>query len=172
MLSPEANTELSKISNDFILEKDQERKNEAENMKIEIASADHNTLMRMMRSGYDPVLRQDIIKRAHELGDDFIMEIIEKFQKSRSDVFIDSAARILATCNSDISNKIINFYDDMKSPYAQSVALVILGFKGKEKDIRWLIEKHKEMIHLYPDKQFHEGAYYALYELEYRLYSE
>lgn len=61
---------------------------------------------------------------------------------------------------------------DVRSPYAQSMILVALGFKADVRHIPWLIEKYKELKRLYPDEIYCDGAYYALEEIERRFYEE
>ena len=71
----------------------------------------------------------------------------------------------------DIADELLNYFDDIRCPYAQSVVLLTLGFKADETHIPWLIDKYHHMKSLYPNETYCEGAYYALYEIETRFYA-
>jgi len=90
---------------------------------------------------------------------------------SLNELFIELSTRVLAVCGKDISEELVKIYSETRSPYAQSMILVALGFKAEEKRIPWLIKKHKELKNLYPDESYCYGAYYAIYEMECRFYS-
>ena len=58
----------------------------------------------------------------------------------------------------------------MRSPYAQSMVLVMLGFKADEKYVPWFIEQYNDLKRLYPNESYSEGAYYGLVQIESRFY--
>lgn len=70
----------------------------------------------------------------------------------------------------DVSEEIINYFDEMRSPYAKSIVLVMLGFKVDEKYIPWFIQKYNQLKTMYPHENYYKGAYYALIEMEDRFY--
>lgn len=90
---------------------------------------------------------------------------------SLNDGFIETATRVLAMCNKNVAEELVGCFDDVRKPYAQSMILVVLGFKADETYIPWLIEKHEDLKRQYPDERYSDGAYYALYEIESRFCS-
>jgi len=84
--------------------------------------------------------------------------------------FIEISLQFLARSTIDVSEEIIGYFDEMRNPYAQSIALVLLGFKAKEKHIPWFIEKHDMLKKMYPRENYYQGAFYALTEMEGRFY--
>jgi hypothetical protein len=170
----ERNDELrgafKKISDDFIFSREPKRKIEVMMVQESIESATTlEDIVKLMRRGVDTMCQSLLIRRALEFEDELVPDVVRRLKTSLNTYFIESAARILSLCSIDIADEIFEYYDDMRSPYAQSMALIVLGFKADETYIPWLIEKHYELKRLYPDEDYHDGAYYAIYEIERRF---
>lgn len=63
-------------------------------------------------------------------------------------------------------------YADVRSPYVQSLICLILGFRGAEDTIPWMLERFFEMKKLYPDETHDQGPLLALHELNCRFYKK
>lgn len=168
-----AGISLEEVIKDSILERLPEREKEVQAEKREIESAETcKRMLHLMRRGTDIMNQQLLVRRALEFEDEIIPEIILMLKTSLNDLFIEVSIRVLAICGKDISEELTGMYDQVRSPYARSMILVALGFKANEKSIPWLIKKYNELKRLYPDESYCYGAYYALYEMESRFYSD
>ncbi|MCL2391626.1 MAG: hypothetical protein FWC66_03330 [Oscillospiraceae bacterium] len=164
---------LQEIINNTIREKIPEREAAIRIEKKEIdAATTPGQIIKFMRRGTDIINQQALIQRALEFEDEIIPEIIQMLKTSLNDLFIELAARALATCSKDISEELIEIFDEVRGAYAQSMILVALGFKASENHIPWLLKKFNELKSAYPNEDFCFGAYFALLEMESRFYAE
>ena len=147
-----------------------DRVEEAAAGKEEIENASGSELVRIMRRKVDPLNQYAIVKRAMELESEVVPDVLRRFKNNRMDGFIEVATLVLGKSKIDIAGDIIGFYDEMQNPYAQSMALLLLGFKADEDKIPWLISKYHELKKQYPREEFHEGAWYGLSEMHGRFY--
>ena len=76
----------------------------------------------------------------------------------------------MAQSKIEVADELFGYFDDVRMPYAQSMILVLLGFKADESYIPWFIEKYNELKRRYPSESYCEGAYYALRQIENRIY--
>ena len=171
LLNQELNEKTSKLINEFVFMDQKMREETVMAEKSEIESADDELVIRLMRRGVDMINQDELIFRALEFEDIVVPEVIKRLKTSMNDIFIETAGRLLSICSMDIAEELIDHFNDFRSPYAQSVVLLTLGFKADEIHIPWLIDKYHHMKRLYPNETFSDGAYYALYEIETRLYA-
>ena len=141
--------------------------------KADIEAADTaEKLIRFMRKGTDILNQQFLVRRAVEFENDTVPEIIRMLKTSMNDLFIELSVRVLAACTLDIADELVELCDEVRGAYAQSMVLVALGFKASEQRIPWIVNKYSELKKAYPDEGFCYGAYFALYEMEARFYSD
>ena len=167
------NVQLQDVMGDYVLESLPEREGALLSEKADIESAaSHVQIIRYMRRGADIMNQQALVLRALDFEDDIVPEIIRMLKTSLNDLFIELSTRVLAICSKDISEELIEAYEEVRSPYAKSMILVALGFKADEQHIPWLVKKFKELKQSFPDGGLCYGAYFALYEMENRFYSD
>jgi len=171
LLNQELNEETNKLIYEFVFKDQKKREKTVIAEKSEIESADAKLVIRLMRRGVDSINQDELVFRALEFEDIVVPEVIKRLKTSLNDIFIETAARLLSICKMDITEGLINNFGDFRNPYAQSVVLLALGFKADETHIPWLIDKYHHMKKLYPNETYCEGAYYALYEIEIRFYT-
>lgn len=170
MRDPEASQALQGLMNDVVYKDQPDREEKVLSEKAEVESATCEQIIRIMRRGVDPIIQDALVSRALSFEDELIPEVLRMFKTSLNTYFIEAASRVLSLCGKDIADELVNYFDDIRNPYAKCMALVVLGFKANNTLIPWLIEKHDELKRLYPDEEYHDGAYYALYEIEGRFY--
>ena len=169
--NPEANEKIQETLNEAVLKEKPEREKEALAEKAEIESATSSEqLVRIMRRNTDPLNQHILVDKAMEFEDEIIPDIVKRLKTSLNDGFIETAIRILTKSKKNVADELIGCFDDIRNPYAQSMILVMLGFKADEARIPWFIEKFKELKMRYPNESYCEGAYYALWEMESRFY--
>ena len=146
-----------------------------ESIQKEIAEIESATtgeqIIRFMRRGADITNQQALVRKALEFEDEVAPEILRMLRTSLNELFIELSTRVLAVCEKDITGELVGVYEDARNPYAKSMILVALGFKGDEEKIPWLVKKFKELKQAYPNEDYCYGAYFALYEMERRFVS-
>jgi len=171
LLNQDINEKTSKLINEFVFRDQKKREETAILEKGEIKSADAELVIRLMRRGVDTINQDDLIFRALEFEDIVVPEVIKRLKTNLNDFFIETAVMLLSICSMDIAEELINYFDDIRSPYTRSAVLITLGFKADEIHIPWLIDKYHHMKRLYPNETYSDGAYFALYEMETRFYA-
>ena len=170
---PETLEKIQSKLNEAVFKYQPERKGKslAERNEIETA-ATCEQVVKIMRGNTDAANRHILVSKAMEFESEIVPELVSRLKTSANDVFIESAIRVLAKSTINITDVLIGYYDDMRNPYAQSMILVLLGFKADETRIPWFIEKYKKLKKNYPNESYHEGAYYGLIEIGNRYYPQ
>jgi len=168
---PEASERIRAVMDEAILGEQPGREATmlAERRGIEAAETCER-IIRLMRRDTDPMNLHILVGKALAFKDEIVPELIRMLKTSMNDGFIETAIRILTRSEMDIAGELIENYDDMRSPYAQSMVLVVLGYIADETCVAWLIDQHKKLKRLYPIESYCEGAYYALCEIDSRFY--
>ena len=171
-MSPKVSEKFGEIESE-ILKVQQKRGEVVEAEKREIESATTSEqIIQFMRRSPDIINQPSLVKQALLLENEVIPEILKRLKTSLNTGFIETSTRILAVSNINVAEDLIGYYDDVRSPYAQGMILVILGFKAEEVHVPWIIEKYKTLRKLYPNETYSDGAIYALIEIENRFYEE
>ena len=136
---------------------------------LAVLSADE--IIRFMRKHTDPINQHILIDKACEFENDLLPTIIKMLKTSLNDGFIETAIRILAKCERNTADELIECFDEIRNPYAKSMILIALGFRAEEPAIPWMQEQYYTLKNMYPNESYCDGAYYALLELNGRFYS-
>ena len=129
-------------------------------------------IIRRMRKDIDPLNSRIFLSKALEFEDEIGAEILQMMKKSGNDAFIEAATRFLSKCRHDHSAELMEIFDEIRNSYAQSMMLVVIGFRGDEEAIPWIYDKYfkfKDSKHDEGDRA--QGALVALDELFDRFYA-
>ena len=159
---------LQKQIGEAIIKNQPERKNKMLEERSEIKSANGEQLIHFMRRGIDPMNQAAFIKCSLDLEYEIISDVLRKYKTSFNVLFIEAAVKFLSLCSFDIAEELKRIFDGIRNPYAKCMALVVFGFQADESNVSWLIDKHNELKKLYPDKDYHDGAYFALLGIKHR----
>ena len=165
---------MEQTASDFLLkqgELDCERR-EAITHEKEMILAEQNpaAIFQLLRKNVDGINRAVLIDRALASEDIILPMVVEKLVRSDHDTFIDNAIRLLAWSEKDYSPLLLERYAEFRSPYVRSLVCLILGFRGKEDIISWMLDRFFEMKKQYPDETYDQGPLFALHELSARFY--
>ena len=127
-------------------------------------------ILQLLRKKIDVINRVYLIKKAMEFEEVLLPMVVEKLIRSNHDIFIENSIRLLHRSKKDYSSLLKERYADVRSPYVQSLICLILGFRGAEDTIPWMLERYFEMKKLYPDETHDQGPLLALHELNCRFY--
>ena len=171
LLKPDLNEEVHGFLNNLVLKEQPNREESVLAEKNEIESAANGgDIIRLMRRKIDPMNQHILVNQAVKFEDEVIPETIKRLKTSLNTGFIETAIRVLSVCGMDIADELVGYFDEVRNPYAQSMILLVLGFKAKEEHIPWVIERHKEMKRKYPDETYCDSVIYALDDIEERIY--
>ena len=137
-----------------------------------LTEQDPGTIFQLLRKKLDGVNRAVLINRTLEFEDEILPLVAEKLVRSGHDTFIDNAVRLLAWSEKDYSPLLLERYAEFRSPYVRSLLCLILGFRGKENVIPWMLDRFFEMKKCYPNETYDQGPLLALHELSARFYSD
>ena len=130
-------------------------------------------VIRRMRKDIDPLNSRELLRKALEFEDEIGAEIVQMMKKSGNDAFIETATRFLSKCRQDYSAALMEMFDEIRNSYAQSMMLVVIGFRGGEEAIPWVYDRYfqlKDSKH--DDGNRAQGALVALDELFDRFYEK
>lgn len=138
----------------------------------DLIQSEHNPEMifQLLRKKTDVVNRIDLIKKALEFEEVLLPMVTEKLIRNKHDIFIENAVRLLARSQKDYSPLLKDQYAEIRSPYVQSLICLILGLRGEEGTIPWMLDRFFEMKKLYPGETYDQGPLIALHELNCRFY--
>lgn len=124
----------------------------------------------MLRGKCDPINYNILRDKVLEHEDELVPKIVEMLIRSGNEVFIEHAAKIIPKCKTNYSNSLLQILDQIRNPYATSIACIVLGFIGDEEVIPIIHHKYIELKRLYPRENYEQGPLLALSELNVRFY--
>jgi hypothetical protein len=139
---------------------------------IILAESDPEMIFQLLRKNLDVINRTTLIQKALEFEEEILPIVVEKLVRNNHETFIENAIRLLARSKEDYSRQLLDRYNEFRSPYVQSLFCLILGFRGTEDVIPWMMDRFFEMRKLYPDETYDQGPLLALHELKARFYSK
>ena len=144
------------------------------NQEKELIQSEQNPeeIFQLLRKKIDGVNRVDLIKKALEFEEVLLPMVMEKLMRNYHDIFIENSIRLLARSKKDYSPVLKEQYADIRSPYVQSLVCLILGFRGQEDTIPWMLDRFFEMKKLYQGETYDQGPLLALHELNCRFYKK
>jgi hypothetical protein len=153
---------VAEFSKDYI----KRGESEAEMLKNESSP---EVLLKMMRGKCDNLNHTLLHSKILEQEEVLMPMIIEKMKTSGNDVFIEHSMKLIKKAKNNYYGDLIKIIDDIRSPYALSLACIIIGFIGNESDVPLLLKKHAELKSLYPGEDYAQGALLGLIELRERF---
>lgn len=135
-----------------------------------LAEDDPMVIFQLLRKGLDVINRPVLIEKALAVEAQILPMVVEKLVRSNHDTFIENAVRLLGRSKQDYSSLLLERYTEFRSPYVQSLVCIILGIRGPEDTIPWMLNRFNEMKNRYPDETYDQGPLLALYELNTRFY--
>ena len=89
--------------------------------------------------------------------------------RSLNDVMIENAVYLFVNCKGNYSQWILSHYAEIRSPYAQSMMCLVLGFRADTEAIPFLMEQVDYMEKHWPNDSFSQGPLLALHEFRARF---
>lgn len=138
----------------------------------ELIQAEQNPEMifQLLRKNTDAVNRGVLIKKVLEFEEVLLPKVMEKLIRSYHDIFIENSIHLLARSHKDYTPLLKEKYAEIRNPYVQSLVCLIIGLRGEEDAIPWILDRFFELKNLYPGETYDQGPLLALHELNCRFY--
>lgn len=166
--------EVEETARDIILEEGHLTKKRLEQIAQEEAmiqaEEDPEKIFNLLRKNLDSVNCLVLINKALDYEEEILPKVAEKLIRSDHDTFIENAVRLLARSKTDYTALLRERFDEIRSPYVKSLVCLVLGFRGGEDTIPWMMDRYWELQEKYPMEDYDQGPLLALYELNARFY--
>ena len=143
-------------------------------MKLKIQQENDLTeLLRLPRKpDFPPICRAVLIKKLLEMEDTAYPEIQKRIMTSIQDHFIETAIHFFDSAKRNPADWILKDYKSVRSPYARSLLLMLLGFYGDPSVVPLLMDQVVWFEKNFPDESFSQGPLVALHEIKARIQEE
>ena len=130
---------------------------------------DPDVLIKMLRGKCDNINYHILYQRVLEQEEVLIPRILKMFKTSLNNIFIEHTVMILVNAQKNYSEELLKMLDEIRSPYALSLACIALGFIADEEVIPILMEKLEYFKKNYPEKEYEQGPLYGLIRMDKRF---
>jgi hypothetical protein len=158
---------LTEFASDYVRKYEDRADEEKETL---LRENNPDILLKMLRGKCDvinqPLLHQKVLEHEETLAP----RMFEMYVKSLNTVFIENSAKILARTQNDYSEELLKILDEIRSPYAMSLACITLGFIADKLAVPMLLNKFYYFKKFYPEENYEQGALLGLMELDNRFH--
>lgn len=143
-----------------------ERRTKAEQDQQDVAQlANGEDVVRYMRKDHDVLVDSLLCKKALSFIDDAGPHIVKRYKTTGQDSFIELAFRILVHADKRYAEELFGMYHDIRNPYAQAMACLLLGEHNMKSSASFLLKEYKRFQTDYPRESFDQFPLLALYIL-------
>lgn len=128
-------------------------------------------LLKLMRKPMSGLNKYNLRQKILENEEAVIRSIQKTCLTNRQDIFIENALYFFLRCEENVSDWFVENYALYKSEYLKSMFCLILGFRGREDHIPFLIGEAERFEAQYPNETYDQGPALAVNELFCRFYS-
>lgn len=125
-------------------------------------------MLRLMRKGLSGSNRSFLREKILEHEQELLPLIKEKCIRNKQDIFIENALHFFMLSNTNCCDWIMETYPQFHSEYLKSLFCLVLGMRGDESMIPFLMEEARRMEREYPDEFYDQGPTLAVQELAVR----
>ena len=118
--------------------------------------------MRLMRRAVSPEQLRLLLLKAGEIQEDVGPMIVKRYLTSVQDEYIENAAKILACSDKCYTQMLLEQYNAIRFPYAQSVACYLFGYKKLTQSEALLLREYDRFKSHWPQKSFEQGPLWGL----------
>jgi len=120
---------------------DERRKNiEADKERIQQISSGEE-LVSFIRKKHDLVVTTDICQKVLSMQDEAIPLLLRRYRTTLQSDYMEIAIMIFYRADERFLKDLMEIYHDIRSPYAQALACVVLGFRKYDEAAQLLIDE-------------------------------
>ena len=125
-------------------------------------------IVRAMKRIGESQNRNILCKKASDMAETIMPLLLEKYVKTANDSFVECAVQVLINSDAKYTEQLLAVYKDIKYPYAQSMAALLIGIKNIESAAELLMSEVERFETEYPNETYEQGALIGLYGLCHR----
>lgn len=145
----------------------QENINAVDDVLDKISTA--SEMISFLRHEHELVVEHTICRRALEMKEELMPLLLRRYRTSALDYFIETAALIFYHSHLEYLEQLWDMYHDIRSPYAQAAACLVLGLRGDEEIVPFLLKEYERLRQSYPGESYAQSPLLALYFLYQKL---
>ncbi len=118
-----------------------------------------------MRTSFDGVNQTQLCRKALTMQETVIPLMLQRYRTTLQDVFVDTSVMILAHAEMCYVERLIEMYDQIRNPYAKSMACLVIGMRKTEGAASLLLKEYERMKREYPEENLCQGPLLGLYAM-------
>lgn len=157
------------VMNQIGLEDERQKQIDCEREQIQ-SEQNPEAIIQLFRKNIDSVNRSTLVQKALEFEEVILPMVIDKLTTNNQNSFIETSIRLFAQSEKNPAALLQRRYGEIRSPYVQSLICLVIGLRGEEDSIPWMMDRYVELKNLYQNETYDQGPLLALYELNERFY--
>lgn len=135
-----------------------------EKKKIEqLATAEE--VVAFMRTKFDVANQILLCRKALTMQESVIPLMLQRYRTTQQDMFVDTAVQILAHAERCHVETLAGMYDQIRNPYAKSMACLVIGMQKTEGAALLLLKEYERMKREYTKESLCQGPLLGLYAM-------
>ena len=122
-------------------------------------------IVAFMRSRFDGVNQTQLCWKALTMQETVIPLMLQRYRTTLQDVFVDTSVQILAHAEKCYVERLMEMYDQIRNPYAKSMACLVIGMRKTEGATPMLLKEYERMKREYPEESLCQGPLLGLYAM-------
>lgn len=118
-----------------------------------------------MRTSFDGVNQTQLCRKALTMQETVIPLMLQRYRTTLQDVFADTSVMILARAEKCHVERLMEMYDQIRNPYAKSMACLVIGMRKTEGAAPLLLKEYERMKWEYPEESLCQGPLLGLYAM-------
>ena len=118
-----------------------------------------------MRTSFDGVNQTQLCRKALTMQETVIPLMLQRYRTTLQDVFVDTSVMILARAEKCYVERLMEMYDQIRNPYAKSMARLVIGMRKTEGAAPLLLKEYERMKREYPEESLCQGPLLGLYAM-------
>lgn len=143
------------------------KKEIAEDRDYLLSLSTPDELFNYMRKRCELANRHLLCRKALEMEDEIMPELIRKWKRNGGDMFCESAALISSQTQEKYIDQIVDEFEEFQKPYGIYTCCTLLAFRGRTDALPKIMKAYK-MMHSRSDlvsEDYDKGPLYAIYIL-------
>lgn len=122
-------------------------------------------IVAIMRTNVGPLNRTSLYQKVLSMQEDVIPLMLRRYCTTLQDSFVEMAAVILAHAQLRYVENLLEMYDQIRDPYAKSIACLVIGMRKIENAAPLLLREYERMKREDTDEALSQGPLLGLYGL-------
>lgn len=118
-----------------------------------------------MRTKFDSVNQNLLCRKALTMQETVIPLMLQRYRTTLQDMFVDTSVQILAHAEKCHVERLMEIYDQIRNPYAKSMACLVIGMRKTEDAVPLLLKEYERMKREYTEESFCQGPLLGLYAM-------